>query len=237
MNNYSIFSQCYDELMGDRVADSEKIMGFIKEANIKGNDLLDVACGTGSALKYLFKAGLNVMGVDISDDMLNIAKNKLPNIHLEKMDMTELKIDKSFDIILSLYDSVNHLLSFNEWGKFFNGSYKHLKDGGILIFDINTLYKLKKLSHGDSFEKKVKNITIIMKVSNLDGDIFNWNTQILKNTNGLIEKYEENIKETSFEIEKIKNCLLEIFKNIKIVDNNGNEPTDNSKRVYFICKK
>jgi len=238
MDNYSKFSQYYDEIMGDRIVNSKKIMAFIKESGIKGKDFLDIACGTGSTLKYFSNKGYNVMGMDISENMLNIARKKLPNANFKKMNMIELKINKSFDVITCLYDSVNHLLKFSEWKSFFNRSYKHLKDEGIFIFDINTLYKLEKLSQSDSFKKSIGDKNIIMKVSSLTNNIFKWNTQITEiNLDKSMEKYEENIKETSFEIKKITDSLSNIFKNVKVIDCNNNKPSINSKRVYFICRK
>jgi cyclopropane fatty-acyl-phospholipid synthase-like methyltransferase len=238
MDNYSKFSQYYDELMGDRTADSEKVIAFIKESEVKGKYLLDIACGTGSTLRYFSDKGYNVTGIDISENMLNIARKKLPNARFENIDMAKFEVNKSFDAITCLYDSVNHLLSFNEWESFFNKSYKHLKEGGIFIFDINTLYKLKKLSQDNPLEKSVRDKNIIIKVSSLPNNIFNWNTQIIKSdSDGSVEKYEENIKETSFEIKKITDVLSNIFKNVKVVDYNGNEPSVNSKRVYFVCRK
>jgi 2-polyprenyl-3-methyl-5-hydroxy-6-metoxy-1,4-benzoquinol methylase len=232
-----MFSQYYDELMGERITDSKKVMNYIKESGIIGNELLDVACGTGSNLKYFLNKGFNVMGLDISEQMLNIAKNKLPHIHFEKMNMTDFKINKSFDIITCLYDSINHLLSFSEWKNFFNTSFNHLKDNGILIFDMNTLYKLKELSQKHTFKKIVGDKSITMEISDLGDNIFNWNTQIFINKSNSVDKYNENIKETSFEIADINNYLLKIFRNVQMIDQDGNKINNVSKRVYFLCKK
>jgi hypothetical protein len=141
-------------------------------------------------------------------------------------------------VITCLYDSVNHLLSFDDWKKFFDESFHHLNLNGLFIFDINTLNKLEELQQESTLEKTVGDKTFIMKVTTSPEGIYNWNIQIIKrNLDNSIEKYEENIKETSFRIKEISDYLLGNFKSIKVVDIDGFESNDNTKRVYFICEK
>ncbi len=98
--------------------------------------VLDVGCGAGiPTSKFLIKRGIKVTGIDLSDKMLSLARDNVPNAKFFKMDMNELKFEENtFDGIVSVYTlfhvpKKNHLDIFK---KFF----KILKPGGILL--INT---------------------------------------------------------------------------------------------------
>lgn len=238
MDNYLNYSEYYDEQGNNNPNISDKILKFIQDAGVKGNKLLDVACGTGTTLKYFYEKKYEVMGIDISGSMLALAKKKLPSVVLLKMNMTKLDFDQTFDVITCLFDSVNHLLDINDWDKFFRLSYKYLNSSGVLIFDMNTIEKLVKLSQVNPICKTYEDKSIIMAVTSLSGGIFNWSIKISKNNlDGTIEDIEENIKETSFSVKNVNNFLSKIFSEISISDEKGLDPNEKSNRVYFVCKK
>ena len=72
--------------------------------------MLELACGTGSILAQL-RDEYEVVGVDLSPQMLAIAWEKLPGVELIEGDMTEVRLGRTFDAVLCLYDSINHLLA------------------------------------------------------------------------------------------------------------------------------
>lgn len=237
MNNYVTFSKFYDEIMGDRNNDIKIIHNLIYQNNPNAKKILDVACGTGYLLKYFNDIGFEVVGVDISEEMLMIAKDKVPKVKLYQQNMSELNIEDTFDAITCVFDSINHVLDFNDWKNFFTLSFKHLNNNGVFIFDMNTILKLEDLSKSEPFSKIIKNKTLTMKINKFNDSIFNWNIKILEKINNDIFTYEEDIKETSFKIEEVEIYLKNIFKKVIKTDQNGGEITDISKRVFFICSK
>jgi len=237
MTNYNIFAKFYDSVMGDRSAVASVIKKFILENNPKSKKILEIACGTGAILKYLSKK-YKVYGLDISEEMLSVAKKKVPKAKLSHQDMRNFKFSEKFDVILCLFDSINHIIKFSDWEKVFINVQKHLNKGGIFIFDINTEKKLKRISAESSFVQEFGKNYMIMDITNQGRGIVNWNIKIFerRNNNDHIV-VEENIKEKSYPIRKIKRSLQEIYSEIKVFDQKQKQTSENSERIYFICKK
>src|SRR3989339_127825 len=135
---------------------------FFKE---KVKTILDLACGTGSILYYFDQKGFKVCGLDISKEMIASARKKVPNASLSIQDMRYFKLDTKFDVILCLFDSINHLLSIKDWEMTFNTSFNHLNKDGVFIFDINTQYALSFLVESSPISRKFENNTFIIQVS------------------------------------------------------------------------
>ena len=98
-----------------------------------------MACGTGGIIASL-AAGYQVSGLDIAPAMLAVARGKLPEgTPLYLADMSSFDLGTTFDAIVCVYHGINHLLDFSDWESFFDCAYRHLNDGGVLIFDMITL--------------------------------------------------------------------------------------------------
>ena len=98
--------------------------------------ILDVGCGAGKpTAKFLTKKGFKVTGIDISDKMLKMARQNVPEGNFINMDMRNLEFDEnSFDGIISVY-SLFHVPK-NQHSQIFENFYRVLKPGGIML--INT---------------------------------------------------------------------------------------------------
>lgn len=147
---YKSLSKYYDVLHNkkDYLDETRFFTNLInKNKKSKGNRLLDVACGTGNHIFY-FKKNFKTEGVDLSKNLIKIAKEKNPAIRFKVADMRKLESKKKYDIITLLFSSIAYLKNENEIIKILRNFNKILENGGILI--IETLY-LK-----DSF-KEIKN--------------------------------------------------------------------------------
>ncbi|NYB51266.1 MAG: methyltransferase domain-containing protein [Methanobacteriaceae archaeon] len=100
-----------------------------------GNHLLDVACGTGNHAQYL-QDSFQIVGLDLNEDMLHIAHEKVPEMELIQGDMRELDLQHEFDVIICLFSSINYHTNLIDLEKTFKNFYSHLKVGGVLIFDL-----------------------------------------------------------------------------------------------------
>jgi len=153
MAGYGDFARVYDILTEnvpyDRIA--RYYDGIIKSLGVSGVVLCDAGCGTGSLTVRLKAMGYDVIGADASSDMLSFAAAKDPSIRWICQNMTELSLCGKADIIISTLDSVNHLSDVDEIGRCFGRFSKNLKRGGLLLFDVNTIYKHREILADNTF--------------------------------------------------------------------------------------
>ena len=150
MAQYNILAKFYDDVIGKNGVAENFVVKYIKKYNNSAKTILDLGCGTGTNLVYL-NNHYDVEGMDASSEMIRLAKAKLPGVRFREDDITTFNSDKKYDCIICLYDTINHITSFSGWKSLFLKVNEHLNDGGLFIFDINTLEKLNYMAEYDSF--------------------------------------------------------------------------------------
>jgi len=129
----------------------DKVLSLTPNKNLK---ILDAGCGMGRTLKYLLDKKFpkeNIVGVDISDEMLNIAKKNVPQLKTIKADLTKLKMKDKFDLIICTH--VLHYLGEADFRKTLNNFYSLLKKGGILFFVITHPVRTTRHNLADYFKR------------------------------------------------------------------------------------
>jgi len=99
-----------------------------------GNELLDVACGTGGHIAYL-KRNYSVEGLDISPLMLRLARKKHPDVVFYRRDMTNFRITKEFDVVTCLFSAIGHVKTRRRLDLAVRAMARHLKPGGVLVVE------------------------------------------------------------------------------------------------------
>ena len=97
--------------MGDRTEATERLRDFIRKASPKAKNVLELASGTGSVLKHLSK-NYDVWGLDLSRQMLSIARKKVPQASLSCQNMVTFHLRQRFDVVCCVFDSMNHVAVF-----------------------------------------------------------------------------------------------------------------------------
>ncbi len=141
-NSYKRFAYFYDEVMNE--LDYYSWVDFTLNY-LKPNDkILDLACGTGTFLTMLKLKGYDCYGLDLSEEIIEIANEKRKINHLDidfkVANMIDFKYDIKFNVITCFFDSVNFLKNKSDITKMLNNVYNHLEDGGYFIFDIASKY-------------------------------------------------------------------------------------------------
>lgn len=142
---YTSLAPLYDKLMED--VDYESWADFIDEImqthHFDPNQILELACGTGSlALSLAELECYAITATDLSPSMVDVAKNKALELNLNveffPMDYLNINLNRKFDCIYTVFDSVNYLQKKNEIKSFLENTIEILNEGGLLIFDFST---------------------------------------------------------------------------------------------------
>jgi SAM-dependent methyltransferase len=121
-----------------------ELLPRLRRHGLTGGRLLDVGCGTGKSFLPMLERGWEVVGCDISPSMLELAAAKADDaVELSVADMRELPELGEFDLVWSLDDAVNYLLSGEELEQALTGMRRNLRPDGLLMFDVNTLHSYR----------------------------------------------------------------------------------------------
>lgn len=226
---YELFSKYYDKTYKSLFY--KKYATFIR-AVVKFNSinevrLLDVGCGTGQLIKQLKSSHYHLEGVDASTEMLKIAKRRNQDIRFYNQNFIQLNTGKKYNVIVSTFDTVNYLTNKRDLIKAFKNVSKHLMEGGLFIFDINTIYKkIPKtfITNGMIFHNKIQNKYWFSMI------------EINKTGNNLVEFHKERLYSFS-EIDcALKESGLKVdtlYSDFK----NQIKSTKEISRLFFIAKK
>ena len=102
-----------------------------------GARILDVCCGAGHLAAALTKRGYRVTGIDSSEELIKFARENAPEGQFAVEDARAFQLSPEFDMALSTFDSLNHLMSQDDLGSAFRNVFAALRDGGRFLFDLN----------------------------------------------------------------------------------------------------
>ena len=238
MASYDTLGKYYDSIMGDQRASAQAVRKLLWGHHPRARTLLDLACGTGSILAHLARR-YEVAGLDLSPVLLAMARKKLPRTPLYEGDMKSFDLGGSFDAVVCLLDSINHLRKFSDWQRVFVRVHRHLNPSGIFVFDINTERKLERLvSTGPRIHQFQDHLMIVNTTAPRD-NLTAWHLRVFEPIGeGLYRSSEETIVERSFPLMRIRNALREAgFKPVKTFDLERGSVSARSERVHFVCRK
>ena len=205
---YKYLSSCYDEFMQDVDYDAwaEKIAGYIGNRK-KG---VDCGCGSGLITMRLKKMGYDVIGTDLSAEMLERARENFRreelNITLVRMDSENLVVGNKVDFITAVCDVVNYM---KKPEKFFARAYKALADDGVLLFDISSKYKLTEVIGNNVFTDSTDDVTYIWSnsLSEKKDKVDMFLTFFVRNKDGSFDKEDESQTQYIYDAEDLAGRL------------------------------
>lgn len=234
---YDNVAEFYDQVLGNSDEKIKYVSKKISEYNSSAKSVFELGCGTGNNLLYL-SGHYRTSGVDINESMLNIAADKIDRSQLYKGDIREFIQKEKTDVVFCMYDTINHLLLFNDWKKVFRNAFNSLNDKGLFIFDFNTLYKLFLISEISPVVNSFGKSYLIADVKKVSLNVFNWNLKVFEYImSNDFKLHETNIKEASFENNKILDALKKYFRILETADEYGNRISKRSERIFVICRK
>jgi SAM-dependent methyltransferase len=245
--SYRSFARVYDMFMDN--IDYPAWCGYLKKIlekyGVNDGLVLEMGCGTGSMTQLLAQAGYDMIGIDNSEDMLEMAMEKRVQSGLDILyllqDMREFELYGTVRAVVSVCDSVNYILEEDELLQVFSLVNNYLDPGGIFIFDLNTPYKYKQVMGDDTIAENREEGSFIWE------NYFDEQTQIneyaltlfIKEKDELYRKYEEyhyqRAYDTSLVIELLEKAGL---RPLAVYDAFTMEPAKpDSERICLIARE
>ena len=225
---------------------SEEDAGNLQEVLDSERDLvLDLGCGTGTLTELLYQKGYDMIGIDYSQDMLNIAMEKKAvsgsDILYLCQDMRELDLYSTVGTVVSVCDSVNYLLEDEDVEETFRLVNNYLYPGGLFIFDFNTVYKYEQVIGDTTIAENREECSFIWENYYHDKERINEYdlTIFVREEEELFRRFSETHYQRGYTFEEMKNFVEKAgLKFIKAIDaDTHGEPEEESERIYIIAKE
>ncbi len=152
--SFSTIAEFYDSINGSAYLPyAEFVEATFKKADIPVREVLDLGCGTGGITAILADKGFDMVGLDISPDMLMLAqeRNFGKNTLLLCQDMREFELYGTVQAVYSSFDCLNYITDYKDLCEVFVLVHNYLEAGGLFIFDVNTLFRYKSILDGRSY--------------------------------------------------------------------------------------
>lgn len=229
------FCKLYNELGWNYAPEafSEILLEWISRNQIPVKNSLDLGCGTGVLCDILFHHGIQASGMDFSKNMIDIARERNPEISFEVADMVTYHPEGLFDLVTCTEDALNHILNISNVAQVFKNVYEYLNPGGYFIFDI---LKDDSVTPGESFSFDLDDTSTaqISVVLNPDG-VYSLITEVWKNN---IPEFREEIHEIYYDPVLICQMLYDSgFQNIVCTDCILADLTSPGTNWYILAQK
>ena len=244
MNSYGDFSEFYDSFM-HRDINYEHIADYIEnifsEYGISPELVCDLACGTGNVTIPLAKRGSDMTAIDVSEDMLNVAREKSEGLDILYLnqDMTTLDLYGTMGAFICMIDGINYVLAPKSLLNMFTKMKRCFMDNDALfIFDISTRYKFKHTIGSNTFVYPGKNIFYTWQNRYIDkkniSDMF---LTFFIRSGKKYRRFEERHLQHSYSVSELKFLLKKSgFKRIDTYSPfTFDKPKSTDERIVFVC--
>ncbi len=246
MEAYSGFAQVYDDFM-DNVPYGEwcdYICGILAEHDIRDGLVLDLGCGTGKMTRLMRERGFDMIGVDLSGEMLEIAREKEEDdsiLYLQQ-DMREFELYGTVRAIICVCDSINYLLEEEDLIRVFSLVNNYLDPGGIFICDMNTEYKYRHVL-GDSVICENRETECFTWENDYDEESgineYALNIFVRQQDSGLYQRFEEYHYQKAYETDRVRKFMQMAGLEVIGIYGEGTHqvPSDDAERIYFVARE
>ncbi|MFS0751378.1 class I SAM-dependent DNA methyltransferase [Oceanobacillus sp. 1P07AA] len=246
---YSKMAPLYDRLMidapyDDWVAVIQEVIASYSDRNV--NSIVDFGCGTGVITRKLAVQGYQLTGIDISEDMLELAKKEAdPSLSIKwlKQDITKLNNVPDMDMAISCCDVVNYIVNPTHIAEFFNSIYRSLNNNGLFLFDVHSLPHIEEIYINNTFADVTEAAAYIWfcQPGDQEGEMYHELTFFESDQSGKYDRYTETHHQRTFSVEFYKKLLFDTgFNNIQVFADFSIKTKNNiqeGERIFFLAKK
>jgi ubiquinone/menaquinone biosynthesis C-methylase UbiE len=248
MEAYSSFAAVYDTFMDNIPYEewAEYLISLLKEYEVEDGLILDMGCGTGSMTELLAEAGYDMIGIDNSEEMLEIAMEKRSESGYDILyllqDMREFELYGTVKAIVSICDSVNYITEEEDLEEVFRLVNNYLDPKGVFIFDFNTVYKYREILGDQTIAEDREDCSFIWdnyyyedeRINEYELSLF-----IREEDSDLYRKYQETHLQKAYDLETIQRLIKKSgLEYITAYDAfTKDAPTEESERIYVIARE
>lgn len=247
MEQYTNFAKVYDLFMDNVPYDKwvEQIKDILYKENIKDGLICDLGCGTGAITERLANLGYDMIGIDNSYDMLDVAMEKKyasgNDILYLCQDMREFELYGTVRAIISRCDSLNYIRELSELKEVFAWVNNYLDPDGLFIFDMNTEYKYQNILGDNTFAEVREQASFIWENTyDIDKRINEYDLNLFIKLEGdNYKKFEERHVQKAYTFDEIlsaidsSNMVLEKYMD---ADTYG-DIRENTERILFVARE
>lgn len=245
MGAYEALAASYDRLTND--VDYEATVEFYQQIldreGLKPRTAVDLACGTGSVTAILARKGLEVLGVDLSEEMLTQAVQKVQDMeHPPRFicqPLQELQLARGVDLAVCALDSLDYILNPADCAQAIRRVYKALNPGGIFIFDVNTPEKLRAMD-GQVFLDEDEDVYCVWRGEfDEESNICSYGMDLFQRQGNLWQRSFEEHREYAYSQEQLVEYLKDAgFGGIAVYgDRRLEPPEEGEQRIYIKARK
>lgn len=240
---YETFAFVYDEVMDDSLY--QQWLDFsMRHLPKAANQILELACGTGALAVEFAKAGFEVTGLDLSEEMLTLASDRglqeEVSIQWVAGDMLDLTDVGTYQAVTCFSDSLCYMQDAAQVKQVFAGVYHLLEEAGTFIFDVHSTYQIDEVFPNYSFHDQTEDFAFLW--DSYEGEaphsIEHFLTFFVKKDGEMFERVDELHQERTYPLEMYLQMLKEVGFEVKVyADFTDDAPNETSKRWFFVCKK
>lgn len=244
MATYETFAKIYDEVMDDSLY-LDWLEFTRRHVNPTAKNVLELACGTGILSVELANLGIQVTGLDLSEDMIKIANKRIDPtddvVSFKTGDMLALTDEDAYDVVTCYSDSICYMPDEQSVKQVFEGVYRALTSSGTFIFDVHSLYQMNEHFSEYSYHYQTDDFAFLWESypGDYEHSVEHFLTFFIQESDGLFKRYDELHEERTYDIETYQALLKDVgFSDVKVyADFEDSQPTDESARWFFVCEK
>lgn len=265
--SYTVFAYVYDELMDNVPYDewAEYLKKLLREQGVTEGIVCELGCGTGQMTRRLAQSGYDMIGIDLSEDMLEVAReeefSELSENFSEDLETPETKENgilylcqdmRKFELygtvaaVVSICDSMNYITLPEDLLSVFRLVNNYLDPNGVFIFDLNTEHKYRDVIGDSTIAENREDISFIWENTYDAGTKLNeyaltlfMESETKKGKEPLYEKYEEVHVQRAYSLEEIKELLQKAGLRFVAAYNvmTHDTPDENCERMYIVARE
>ena len=245
MDAYHELAKSYDRLTNDvdYRATVDFYMEILKKEGLKPRTCVDLACGTGSVTAILAEQGLDIIGVDMSEEMLTVAMEKVMDMDKPPMflcqKLQQLRLPRGVDLAVCALDSLDYVTDPADCAEAIRRVYKVLNPGGIFIFDVNTPEKLRAMD-GQVFLDEDDDVYCVWRGEfDEETNICSYGMDLFQRQGKVWHRSFEEHREYAYSQEQLTQYLKAAgFTHIQVyADRLFEAPREGEQRIYFKARK